>query len=103
MPRYGAAIDMKNFGDRFYGGFITKEYGEQPIHFLQGRYAWYFICVHVNNICITIRCDADVNIEDPYGKHRENINYVKNLRNYLPEFVENSFLTSRIGVHKTIN
>ncbi|VDI26880.1 leucine-rich repeat and coiled-coil domain-containing protein 1 [Mytilus galloprovincialis] len=36
MPRYGAAIDMKNFGDRFYGGFITKEYGEQPIHFLQG-------------------------------------------------------------------
>lgn len=36
MPRYGIAIDMKNFGDRFYGGFITKEYGEQPIHFLQG-------------------------------------------------------------------
>lgn len=36
MPRYGVAIDMKNFGDRFYGGFITKEYGEEPIHFLQG-------------------------------------------------------------------
>ncbi|XP_052078940.1 cytosolic phospholipase A2-like [Mytilus californianus] len=36
MPRYGVAIDMKNFGSRFYGGFITKENEEQPIHFLQG-------------------------------------------------------------------
>ncbi|CAC5367679.1 PLA2G4 [Mytilus coruscus] len=36
IPKYGAAVDMKKFGDMFYGGFVTKEYGEPPIHYLQG-------------------------------------------------------------------
>nr|XP_022287822.1 cytosolic phospholipase A2-like isoform X3 [Crassostrea virginica] len=36
MPKYGAYMESKLFGSKFFMGKLVKEYGEPPLHFLQG-------------------------------------------------------------------
>ena len=37
MPKYGAYMESKLFGSKFFMGKLVKEYGEPPLHFLQGN------------------------------------------------------------------
>lgn len=37
MPKYGAGIDMKNFGSKFNAGCMTTQLEEPYLHFLQGK------------------------------------------------------------------